>query len=368
MIIKNGKVFQEDGNFVQKDLYIDDNHKIARSEEQIGDKSVVDAGGKLVIPGLVDIHSHGAFGHDFSDGDSEGLKIILKYQKDHGITSYCPTSMTLPKEQLLKIFQTVREVEDYREGARVAGINMEGPFIDPAKKGAHVEGYIVEPDVEFFRECNEKCGNRIKLVTLAPNTRGAERFIEELHRETCISLGHTGADYETCKKAMELGAHHVTHLFNAMLPFAHREPGLVGAAADDDSCMVELIGDGLHIHPGMVRSIFRMFGEERVCLISDSMMATGMENGTYELGGQKVQVKDRKATLKDGTIAGSATNLFDVMKTVHSFGIPLKTAVFAATRNPAKSIGIYETVGSVTPGKEADLLILSENLDLLQVI
>lgn len=368
MIIKNGKVFQEDGTFLQKDIYVNDDHKIAESREQIQDETVVDASGKLVIPGLVDIHSHGAYGHDFSDADPEGLKIILKYERDHGITSYCPTSMTLPKEQLLKIFATVREVEDYREGARVAGINMEGPFIDPGKKGAHVEGYIAAPDVEFFRECNRSSGNKIKLVTLAPNAEGADTFIEELKEETYISLGHTGADYAVCKKAMEKGAHHVTHLFNAMPPFAHREPGLVGAAADDENCMVEVIGDGLHIHESMIRCIFRLFGSERVCLISDSMMATGMENGTYELGGQEVTVKDRKATLKDGTIAGSATNLFDVMKTVYSFGIPLEQAIFAATRNPAKSIGIYDQTGSVTPGKEADLLIVDKDLNLLQVI
>ena len=208
----------------------------------------------------------------------------------------------------------------------------------------------------------------VKLVTLAPNTEGAMDFIDEVHEEVCISLGHTAADYGTAAEAMRRGAHHVTHLYNAMQPLGHRDPGLIGAASDDPLCMVELISDGLHIHPSVVRATFRMFGNERVILISDSMMATGMANGQYELGGQAVTVKDRKATLADGTIAGSATNLYDCMCKAVSFGVPMADAVFAATRNPAKSIGIYEEVGSVTPGKEADLLLVTPELKLIKVL
>lgn len=367
MIIRNGEVFQEDGTFQVKDIYVE-NHKIVAGESEVTDKTVVDASGLKVIPGLVDIHSHGAFGHDFSDADVEGLKTILKYERSHGITSYCPTSMTLPKEQLMEIFATLDEASGIEGGACVRGINMEGPFLDVKKKGAHLQKYIHRPDVEFFRELNEACGNMVKLVTLAPNAKGAMEFIDEIHDETCISLGHTGADYETAKEAMRRGAHHVTHLYNAMMPLAHRDPGLIGAAADDSQCMVELICDGLHIHPSVVRATFSIFGDERVVLISDSMMATGMENGTYELGGQEVTMKDRKATLKDGTLAGSATNLYDCMCKAVSFGIPLETAIFAATRNPAKSIGIYDKTGSISVGKDADILLVNEKLELKQVI
>lgn len=367
MIIRNGKVFQEDGTFKVQDIYVE-NHKIAAGEDEISDKTVVDAQGLLVIPGLVDIHSHGAFGHDFSDADAEGLKIILKYEKSHGITSYCPTSMTLPKEELKSIFSTIKEVEGMEDGAAVQGINMEGPFLDPKKKGAHVEAHIRRPDAGFFRELNAYSGNTVKLVTLAPNVEGAMEFIDEVHDEVCISLGHTAADYEIASEAMKRGAHHITHLYNAMMPLAHRDPGLIGAAADDSECMVELICDGLHIHPSVVRATFCMFGPERVVLISDSMMATGMADGTYQLGGQEVTMKDRKATLKDGTIAGSATNLFDCMKKAVSFGIPVSEAVFAATRNPAKSIGIYDKVGSLSVGKEADILLVTEELELEKVL
>ena len=367
MIIKNGQVFQEDGSFRIQDLYIED-HKIVSGEGEVFDKTVIDASGLKVIPGLVDVHSHGAFGHDFSDADAEGLKIILRYEKSHGITSYCPTSMTLPAEDLKKIFSMIKEVGALEDGATVRGINMEGPFLDPKKKGAHVEGYIRPADAGFFKDLNAYSGNMVKLVTLAPNMEGAMEFIDQVHDEVCISLGHTGADYAIASEAMRRGAHHVTHLYNAMMPLAHREPGLIGAALDDGECMVEMICDGIHIHPSVIRATFKMFGSERVVLISDSMMATGMDNGTYQLGGQEVTMKDCKATLKDGTIAGSATNLFDCMRKAVSFGVPVEEAIFAATRNPAKSIGIYDKVGSLSVGKEADILLVTDDLELKKVL
>ena len=366
MIIKRGKVFQEDGNFLEQTLYVNDHRLVDKAEYQY-DGEVIDAEGLLVLPGLVDIHSHGAAGEDFSDGNPEGLKKILQYEKRCGITSYCPTSMTFPKERLRQIFASIKGAQT-EEGAKVVGINMEGPFLDPAKKGAHVEKWIAAPDVAFVRELNQDVDGLVRLVTLAPNMDGAEEFIKEMHEEVCISLGHTAADYDCASRAMKLGAHHVTHLYNAMQPFGHRAPGLIGAAMDDPECMVELICDGYHIHPSAIRAAFRMFGPERVILISDSMRATGMENGTYELGGQEVTVKDRKAVLKDGTLAGSATNLYGCMCKAVEFGIPLEQAIMAATANPARSIGIFDRVGSIRIGKQADLLLASENLELKRVI
>lgn len=366
MIIKRGKVFQEDGNFLEQTLYVNDHRLVDKAEYQ-DDGEVIDAEGLLVLPGLVDIHSHGAAGEDFSDGNPEGLKKILQYEKRCGITSYCPTSMTFPKERLRQIFASIKGAQT-EDGATVVGINMEGPFLDPAKKGAHVEKWIAAPDVAFVRELNQDADGLVRLVTLAPNMDGAEEFIKEMHEEVCISLGHTAADYDCASRAMKLGAHHVTHLYNAMQPFGHRAPGLIGAAMDDPECMVELICDGYHIHPSAIRAAFRLFGPERVILISDSMRATGMENGTYELGGQEVTVKDRKAVLKDGTLAGSATNLYGCMCKAVEFGIPLEQAIMAATANPARSIGIFDCVGSIRIGKQADLLLVSENLELKRVI
>ena len=366
MIIKGGKVFQEDGSFLEQAIYINDHRLVDKAEYQ-DDGEVIDAEGLLVLPGLVDIHSHGAAGEDFSDGNPEGLKKILQYEKRCGITSYCPTSMTFPKERLRQIFASIKGAQT-EEGAKVVGINMEGPFLDPVKKGAHVEEWIAAPDAAFVRELNQDVDGLVRLVTLAPNMDGAEEFIKEMHEEVCISLGHTAADYDCASRAMKLGAHHVTHLYNAMQPFGHRAPGLIGAAMDDPECMVELICDGYHIHPSAIRAAFRMFGPERVILISDSMRATGMENGTYELGGQEVTVKNRKAVLKDGTLAGSATNLYGCMCKAVEFGIPLEQAIMAATANPARSIGIFDRVGSIRIGKQADLLLVSENLELKRVI
>lgn len=366
MIIKNGTVFREDKTFSVGDVYIE-NGRITDSVDQVTDKTEIDASGLLVLPGLVDIHSHGAVGCDFSDADAAGLQSILRYERDHGITSYCPTSMTLPMEQLEEIFATAAQAGQTPDQAHVAGINMEGPFLDPAKKGAHVEEYIKPPNVDFFRQLNAACGNRIRLVTLAPNMEGALDFIRELHGETTISLGHTSCHYDTARMAIAEGAKHITHLYNAMMPLAHREPGLIGAAAESPDCMAELICDGIHIHPGCVRAAFSLF-PGRICLISDSMRATGMKDGTYDLGGQEVTVVGKLATLADGTIAGSATNLYDCMRTAVSFQIPMEEAIAAATMNPARSIGIYDTVGSITPGKRADILLADKDLKLVRVI
>ncbi|MCR2049661.1 N-acetylglucosamine-6-phosphate deacetylase [Acetatifactor muris] len=366
MIIKNGSVYQEDKTFVKKDLYIE-NGFIVESAGQITDHSEIDASDLLVLPGLIDIHSHGAVGHDFSDGNPEGLEKILAYEYANGITSYCPTSMTIHRKELEHLFERMGNFQEGRGMAHVAGINMEGPFLDASKKGAHRQECIMAPDVDFFRKCNQACGNRICLVTLAPDVEGAMEFVRELHNEVSISLGHTGADYDTAKAALKAGANHVTHLFNAMLPLGHRAPGLIGAAAEEENCMAELICDGIHVHESMVRAAFKLF-PGRIVLISDSMRAAGMEDGTYDLGGQQVTVNGKLATLSDGTIAGSATNLYDCMRTAVSFGIPVEEAIAAATINPARSIGIYDRVGSLSPGKRADVILADRNLKLVKVI
>lgn len=230
-----------------------------------------------------------------------------------------------------------------------------------------MEEDISAPDVDFFRECNSACGGLIRLVTLAPNMEGALEFIEKVKNETVISLGHCSADYETAKRAFHAGASHVTHLFNAMNPIEHRAPGLIGAAAETENCMAELICDGIHVHESMVRAAFKLF-PGRIVLVSDSMRAAGMKEGIYELGGQQVTVTENRALLPDGTIAGSVTNLYDCMRNAVSYGIPLEEAIAAATMNPAKSIGIFEDTGSLTPGKRADVILTDRNLNLLKVI
>jgi len=366
MIIKNGLVFEETGKFQKRNLFINSAHKI--TEEPVeGDSNVINAEGLYVIPGLVDVHIHGALGRDFCDQDGKGLCKIAAYLKSQGITTFCPASMTLPIEKLEKIFQTVSDVPETSDYASLAGIHMEGPFISPHKKGAQKEDYILSPDIDSFKRLNDACGNKIRIVTIAPELPQAMEFIHTFSDKLSISLGHSAADYETACLAYKAGANHVTHLFNAMPPLNHREPGIIGAAADSPHVMAELICDGLHVSPSVIRIAFSVFGDDRIVLISDAMRATGMEDGTYELGGQPVWKKGNRAVLKDGTLAGSVTNLMECMKNAVSFGIPLESAVKAATINPARSIG-SSSVGSLSPGKEGDVLLLDKNLDLVRVI
>ncbi len=237
------------------------------------------------------------------------------------------------------------------------------------KRGAQNAAYVQDPDAEMFKRLQAEAHGLIRLVDLAPEKPGAMDFIKELHGEVICSLAHTTADYDTCMEAFAAGAGHVTHLYNAMPPYSHRAPGPVGAAADAPGCSVELICDGVHVHPAVVRSTFRMFGAERVILISDSMRACGMPDGDYSLGGQAVTVKGNLAALSDGTIAGSVTDLMSCLKkVVQEMGIPLETAVRCAAVNPARALGIYDRYGSIEPGKTANLALLSQDLDVMSVI
>ncbi len=372
MIIRNASVYTEDGRFLCKDIFIEKD-RFVDSEEKVTDRTELDGTGCLAIPGLTDIHFHGCMGHDFCDGTREAIDAMAAYEASVGVTNIVPATMTLGEDTLIHICETARAyrkegLQDKR--ARLCGINMEGPFVAQSKKGAQNGAYIREPDIALFDRCNEASGHMVKLLAIAPETAGAMDFIEEKHKEVVISLAHTAADYDTAIEAFEKGASHVTHLYNAMNPYTHRAPGLVGAAADTRKAEVELICDGVHIHPAAVRTTFQIFGEERIILISDSMMATGLEDGDYSLGGQAVKVVGNLATLQDGTIAGSATNLMDCLRTaVLKMGIPLEAAVKCAAVNPAKSVGIYDQHGSITPGKAADVVLLTkESLALKQVI
>ena len=365
-----GEVWVEDGRIVRVLTEESDMAKEPAGLPDFSDADLVDAGGNYVLPGLVDIHSHGAVGHDFCDEDVKGLKEILAYEKSVGVTSYCPTSMTFPEEKLSRVFAQIPEVMEEEDSryARVLGINMEGPFISPAKVGAQNPDYVMKADVDMFRRLDHNCGNAIRLVTLAPEVEGNMDFIRELKDEVHISIGHTAAGYDTASEAFALGADHVTHLFNAMPAFAHRDPGVVGATADHQRVYAEVICDLIHIHPSMIRAIFSFLGEERMVLISDSMEATGMEDGVYQLGGQKVKKEGAYARLLDGTIAGSVTCLFDGFRNAVKAGIPLESAIRLVTMNPAKSIGMEDQVGVIAEGNYADLILVDQDLNLIQVL
>lgn len=364
MQIKNVKVFTEEKQFQQGEIAIADG--VFTKE---ADGEVIDGEGCYAIPGMIDVHFHGCVGYDFCDGTEEAIAEIAKYEAAQGVTTIVPATMTLPEETLMEISKIAGNYKA-TEGADLAGINMEGPFISPGKKGAQASTHIVKPDIAMFRRLQEAANGLYRLVDIAPEVDGAMEFIEELKEEVNISFAHTLADYDIAKKGYDLGANHATHLYNAMPPFSHRAPGVIGAAHDSAHCMVELITDGVHIHPSVVRTTFDMFGDDRVVLISDSMRATGMPDGEYTLGGQAVQVRGNRATLVEGgALAGSVTNLADCMRVaVKEMQIPLESAVAAATMNPAKSVGLYDKYGSITEGKVGNVVLLWEDLSLKAVI
>ncbi len=323
----------------------------------------VDLRGARVIPGLVDIHTHGAMGADFSDGDRQGLERMAAHLAGCGVTSFAPTSMTLPYETLAAAFRTAAELREHRPAgcARVMGIHMEGPFFSEKKKGAQNGAYLRLPDLEAFRELYDGCGGLIRIVDVAPELEGAAEFARGASALCTVSAAHTDADYEAAKALYEAGATHLTHLYNAMPPIHHRKPGVIGAASEQDSVCAEIICDGLHVHPSAVRMAFRLF-PGRICLISDSLRCCGMPDGEYELGGQQVFLAGGVARLADGTIAGAASDLYADMLNAVSFGIALEEAVLAATIRPAREIGRAGEIGSIETGKLADFVVCDEDM------
>ncbi|MDO4522019.1 MAG: N-acetylglucosamine-6-phosphate deacetylase [Eubacteriales bacterium] len=369
MIIKNGKIFLPDGIFSDVELRVQDGviREIAKTLSPVESEEVVDAAGGYVIPGLVDIHFHGCMGHDFCEGTKEAFDAITGYELKHGVTSISPATMTMGEDTLERVFA---QAGSYRTecGSALRGITMEGPFVSHAKKGAQNADYIRKPEKAFFDRMQSLCGGLIRQVAVAPEEDEKLSFTRAAHDEVVVSVAHTTADYEMASTAFEAGATHVTHLFNAMPAFTHRSPGVVGAAFDHKDVFVELICDGIHIHPSMVRAAFQLFGAERICMISDSMMATGMPNGDYELGGQPVKVVGRLATLADGTIAGSASNLMDCLRVaVQEMGIALEEAVRASTQTPARSLGLDGECGSIAVGRAADLVMLDQSLQIRKI-
>lgn len=366
MKITNALVFDPKEGFVARDFCVKDG---IIAEDALGP---ISAHGCYVIPGLTDLHFHGCVGEDFSDATPDGLQKMADYELSRGITQICPAGMTLGEDQLTKI---CRNAAAHREknsgGAELVGLHLEGPFLSMAKKGAQNAAYIHDPDSAMLHRLQEAAGGLVKLVTLAPEQPGSLEFIQSARQDgVTVSLGHTTADYDTASAAYKAGARQATHLFNAMPPFTHRSPGVVGAAFDYPEVKVELICDGVHIHPAVVRAVFKLFGSDRVILISDSLRATGMPDGRYPFGGQEIEVHGNRATMADdpNTLAGSVSDLMACLKTAVSFGIPLADAVTAAAVNPAKVLGIYNRLGSLDIGKEANAAILDEHLDLKAVI
>lgn len=333
------------------------------------DCDVVDATGCYVVPGFIDIHFHGCVGADLCDAADEAVRAIARHEASRGVTAVCPATMTYPEERLASVVDVAAAFEPAADEAALVGINMEGPFISPDKIGAQNPAYVQRADAAMLRRLQERAGGLVKLVDVAPEEPGALDFVAEVAGEVRVSIAHTCTDYDTAREAFARGARHMTHLYNAMPGLHHRKPGPIAAAWECPEATVELICDGVHVHPAMARLTFGLFGAERICLISDSMRACGLEDGTYDLGGQDVTVRGNVATLADGTIAGSVTDLAACVKVaVREMGVPLEDAVRAATLTPACAIGIDGERGSLEAGKIADVVVLDQELNVKHVI
>lgn len=363
MRIYNAKVYYN-GKFIDGGIDFDEKINAVGEDIKDGDRN---AEGAYIIPGLIDIHTHAAVGEDASEGKEDGITVMARHYASKGVTSWCPTTMTLKEPTLIKAVTAIKNYKRVPDGAKVAGVNLEGPFVCYAKRGAQNAENLHKPDYEMFRRINEASGNIVKLITVAPEEDGAIEFIEKASKDCTVSIGHTCADYDTACEAFKAGASHVTHLFNAMPGLLHREPGVI-AAAKEYGANVELICDGLHIHPAVVRLTSELFGD-KLCFISDSLRCTYMPDGEYEFGGQTITLKDGKACMTGtDTLAGSTIHLIDAVRRAVKFGLELEKAVFAATMTPAKAIKADSKIGSLEKGKCADMVILDNELNVLDVI
>ena len=358
MFYKNARIFCSDFRFHLGAFEVKDGRFGAILPSEVPEDAI-DLKGATVIPGLIDVHNHGNSGADFSDGDYEGLKRMAAYLAKNGITGFAPASMTLPYEVLEKAFANARKLADEapENHSRLYGIQMEGPYFSEKKKGAQNGEYLKAPDFEGFKKLYDGCGGLVRIADVAPELPGAAEFIEKASKLCTVSVAHTDAGYDHARMAFEKGATHLTHLYNAMPGIHHRNPGVIPAAAENHHVLAELICDGMHVHPASVRLAFTIFGGERMVLISDALRCCGMPDGEYELGGQPVFLAGGVAKLADGTLAGSATNLFDCMVNAILFGIEEKDAVRAATFNPACALGVQDKTGSIATGKIADFII-----------
>lgn len=359
MFYKNARIYCSDFKFRHGAFEVKDGVFGAILPENVPEDAI-DLQGATVIPGLVEVHSHGAAGVDFSDGNYEGLKAMARYYAACGVTSFAPASMTLPYHVLSEAFGNAKRlVRENAPGLAVLrGIQMEGPYFSYKKRGAQNPDYLKEPDFDGFEALYARCGGLIRIVDIAPELPGAAEFTEKASKLCTVSVAHTDSDYDHAKAVFDAGARHLTHLYNAMPPIHHRTPGVIPAAAENDQVQAEIIADGYHIHPASVRLAFTMF-KNRMVLVSDSGRCAGEENGyQFDLGGQMAELRDGVAKLVGTeTIACSAANLWQCLLNVLSWNIPEEEAIRAATYNPAKAIGAETVVGSIETGKVADFLV-----------
>ena len=368
MIIKGGKVLNDSFEFIDADIVINDEiiEKIGSAD---GD-DVIDASGFYVVPGFIDTHMHSAVGKTFIDFDDETYEKITAFEAKNGTTSLVPAISAAPKAKLFKCIEYMKGLSEREdEGcAKVYGMHLEGPFFAEKYKGAHLPENIRDTDPDEFDEYVKAAGDCLKIITLAPELPNADEVIRHAVKAgVVVSIGHTNATYNQVCHAVELGATQATHLFNAMSPLNHRNPGTVGGILLSGA-KPEIICDFFHVHKDVVKMVYDIKGADNINMITDSELGTGFADGEYEVNGRKIIIKNRETYTEDGTIAGGSTCMIDGVRNLVSVGIPLEDACKMASKNPAESVKIYDKVGSITEGKVADLVILDKDLNIKRVI
>lgn len=367
MLFRNGKVFTGE-KFEEVSVRVEDG-RIAQIAPDLSEKAgeeVTELGEDLLVPGFIDLHTHGCMGYDFSTATKEEIDKMCSFYLSRGITSVAGTTMTMGYEDYKKAAAIIGEYMDNTENHNLIGINMEGPFLSVEKKGAHDPQYIIDASQEKMDELNRLARGHFLIVDIAPERPGAIEFIRKNSRDYVISVAHTTADYDRAMEAFAAGATEVTHLFNAMNGLGHRDPGVPGAAFAAGA-NVEMICDGIHIHPTVMRMVFRMF-RERLLVISDSMSAAGLQDGEYVLGGLPVFVREGKATLENGTIAGSTTDLLKELGVwMDVCGLSMEEILPCMTINQARAVRMEDKIGSIEAGKAADLVVMSRKREIKAV-
>lgn len=369
MVIKNAKIIYKD-KIEQGSVQIKDGKITAVNPECMEHEEIIDAQGLYLSPGFIDIHIHGAGGKDIMEGTKEAIEVIAQSIARHGTTSFCPTTMTMDVPSIRNVLQTVRDLKNQPvKGANILGVHLEGPCINPGRLGAQNPQYVLKASTYNFHRIIEGYEDMITTITLAPEMIAEKEIISYLNQyDIHVSMGHTNASYEEAVAAIELGVTHATHLYNAMTPFGHRNPGVVGAVFDSD-ITTEFIADGIHIDYPALRIALKQKGTDHICLITDAMMGCTMPEGIYDLGGQTVYLKDGTAKLKDGTFAGTLLTLDEAVRNLKDHTkYPLYEIVKMATYNPAKYCGVEDRKGLIKPGYDADLLLFDETIHINKVI
>lgn len=377
MLIKNAQVLDGDFRFINADLKIQDGkiqkilpQEIDYSGSEGDDIQILDMKDHYVVPGFIDVHTHGCLGFDTMDADYDDFSEMSAFMAKNGITSFLPTSMSASYNDLVQVAENLKmTIEKGTDGANILGLYMEGPYFNVKYKGAQKADTLRSPSFSEFQKLQEISGNHIRVISLAPELDGAIDFVKKMtsQNDVVVSLGHTYASYDEAKEAIRYGAQSITHLFNAMRTMKHRDPGIIGAAFESN-VTVELICDGIHLHPTLLRLVYRLKGVNRMLLVSDSMRATCLKDGTYSFGGQQITVNEGIAKTEEGNLAGSTATLFQCFQNAVKFGIPVEDALKMVTYNPARLIGAEKQKGSIKKGKDADLLILDKDYNLVSTI